>query len=208
MPWKFTTGFTFLDVLRFRFYKLELKKLPWREYIHSNNPVAAALLSKMGFKDEERVQVKLEFLRMLTRLKLDPARMEMLAGFFESYLKLSQEEEERLNCELGRIDKKEAETIVQITTSWHERGRMEGLIEGRMEGLKEGLKEGRMEAQKETILKYLSRRFGEQPADLEEKVQKISDLQILDRILDELFTADTIEEARAVILGKIAGGLQ
>ncbi|OIQ10496.1 hypothetical protein [Neomoorella thermoacetica] len=36
---------------------------------------------------------------------------------------------------------------------------------------------GRMEAQKETILKYLSRRFGDQPADLEEKVQKISDLQ-------------------------------
>ncbi|WP_406678464.1 Rpn family recombination-promoting nuclease/putative transposase [Moorella sp. ACPs] len=203
-PDTFTTGFTFLDVLRFRFYKLELKKLPWREYIHSNNPVAAALLSKMGFKDEERVQVKLEFLRMLTRLKLDPARMEMLAGFFESYLKLSQEEEERLNCELGRIDKKEAETIMQITTSWHERGRMEGLMEGRMEGLKEG----RMEAQKETILKYLSRRFGEQPADLEEKVQKIGDLQILDRILDELFTAGTIEEARAVILGKIAGGLQ
>ncbi|OIQ53046.1 hypothetical protein MOTE_25210 [Moorella thermoacetica] len=67
---------------------------------------------------------------------------------------------------------------------------------------------GRMEAKKETILKYLSRRFGEQPADLEEKVQKISDLQILDRILDELFTVGTIEEARAVILGKIAGGLQ
>ncbi|GEA17962.1 hypothetical protein [Moorella sp. E306M] len=67
---------------------------------------------------------------------------------------------------------------------------------------------GRMEAQKETILKYLSRRFGDQPADLEEKVQKIGDLQILDRILDELFTAGTIEEARAVILGKIAGSLQ
>ncbi len=67
---------------------------------------------------------------------------------------------------------------------------------------------GRMEAKKETILKYLSRRFGEQPADLEEKVQKIGDLQILDRILDELFVAGTIEEARAVILGKIAGNLQ
>nr|WP_244267178.1 hypothetical protein [Moorella glycerini] len=52
-----------------------------------------------------------------------------------------------------------------------------------------------MEAEKETILKYLSRRFGEQPADLEEKVQKIGGFQILDSILEELFTADTIEEA-------------
>jgi len=167
-----------------------------KEYIYGNNPVTAALLSKMGFKDEEKVRVKLEFLRMLTRLKLDPARMEMLAGFFESYLKLSQEEEERLNYELGRIDKKEAETIMQITTSWHERGR----IEGRMEG--------RIEKSQEIICKYLSRKFGQQSADLQEKVQKIGDLQILDRILDELFTAGTIEEARAVILGKIAGDLQ
>ncbi|MCS5697407.1 transposase, partial [Desulfofundulus thermocisternus] len=49
-PDSFEIAFPFLDVLNFRFYKLELKKLDWREYIHSDNPVAAALLSKMGFR--------------------------------------------------------------------------------------------------------------------------------------------------------------
>ncbi|MCS5697186.1 Rpn family recombination-promoting nuclease/putative transposase, partial [Desulfofundulus thermocisternus] len=49
-PDSFGIAFPFLDVLNFRFYKLELKKLDWREYIHSDNPVAAALLSKMGFR--------------------------------------------------------------------------------------------------------------------------------------------------------------
>jgi len=83
-PGTFTQSFAFLDVLSFRFYKLELKKLSWREYIHSDNPVAAALLSKMGFTEEEKVRVKLEFLRMLTRLELDSARMELIAGFFET----------------------------------------------------------------------------------------------------------------------------
>jgi hypothetical protein len=35
--------------MQFRYYKIELKKLNWREYIKVSNPVAAALLSKMGF---------------------------------------------------------------------------------------------------------------------------------------------------------------
>lgn len=39
------------------------------------------------------VQVKLEFLRMLVRMELGPARMTILTGFFETYLKLNEEEE-------------------------------------------------------------------------------------------------------------------
>jgi len=46
----FEQNFSFLDVLRFRFFKLELKKLSWWEYVQRDNPVAAALLSKMGFE--------------------------------------------------------------------------------------------------------------------------------------------------------------
>ena len=128
-PDTFTQRFTFLDVLRFRFFKLELKKLSWREYIRRDNPVAAALLSKMGFREEEKALVKLEFLRLLARLKLDPARMELITGFFETYLRLNQQEEEQLKRELGKIDQKEADLIMQITTSWHEKGKIEGKIE-------------------------------------------------------------------------------
>lgn len=40
---------------------------------------------------------------MLVRMKLDPARTELLAGFFESYLKLNREEEEQYNRELGKL---------------------------------------------------------------------------------------------------------
>jgi len=38
-------------------------------------------------------------------------------------------EEEQLSLELGRIDQKEADLIMQITTSWHEKGKIEGKIE-------------------------------------------------------------------------------
>lgn len=116
-PDTFEQGFAFLNVLRFCFYKLELKKFSWREHIHRDNPVAAALLSKMGFPEKEKIRVKLEFLRLLTRLKLDPTRLELITGFFETYLKLNQKEEEQLRQELGKINQKEAEVIMQITTS-------------------------------------------------------------------------------------------
>jgi len=76
------------------------------------------------------------------------------------------------------------------------------------EWVKEERIEARMEANKETILKYLFRRFGEQSADLQEKVQKIADIQTLDSILEELFAADTAEEAQAIIIRKTKKSLQ
>ncbi|SHJ37764.1 Rpn family recombination-promoting nuclease/putative transposase [Desulfofundulus thermosubterraneus] len=186
-PDSFELTFPFLDVLNFRFYKLELKKLNWREYIQSDNPVAAALLSKMGFKPEEKVKVKLEFMRMVARMKLDPARMELLAGFFETYLKLNREEEEQYNRELGKLDSKEVGAIMQITTSWHEKGRAEGRAEGRVERTRE------------IICKYLARKFGKKSADLQQKVQEMTSLEELDYVLEELFAATTLEEARTII---------
>lgn len=60
----FEVSFPFLEVMRFEFFKVQLKRIPWRAYIRSDNPVAAALLSKMNYRPQERVQVKLQFLRM------------------------------------------------------------------------------------------------------------------------------------------------
>jgi hypothetical protein len=79
---EFTMSFPFFHVLSFQFLTLTLRKLRWRDFIYSNNPVAAALLCKMGFSEEERVEVKKEFLRMLVRMQLDPARQRLIYGFF------------------------------------------------------------------------------------------------------------------------------
>jgi hypothetical protein len=136
----FQIGFPFLEVLKFHFYKLELKKRNWREYIESDNPVAAALLSKMGYQPDEKVRVKVEFIRMLTRLRLDPARMTLLAGFFETYLKLNETEEKVFQKEIQKLDQKELTTMMQLTTSWHEKGRAEGYLEGKLEGKSEVVK--------------------------------------------------------------------
>ncbi|CEE00335.1 hypothetical protein BT1A1_0475 [Caldibacillus thermoamylovorans] len=80
---EFSMSFPFFHVLSFQFLTLTLRKLRWRDFIHSNNPVAAALLCKMGFTEAKRVEVKKEFLRMLVRMQLDPARQRLIYGFLK-----------------------------------------------------------------------------------------------------------------------------
>jgi len=146
---------------------------------------------KQGTKRMEKVRVKLEFMRMLVRMNLDPALMELLAGFFETYLKLNREEKEQYNRELGKLDRKEVDVIMQITTSWHEEGRAEGRVEGKVE------------AKQEIICKYLIRKFGKNSTVLQQKVGRMTDLEKLDYILEELFAADTLDEACAIINGSV-----
>lgn len=134
---EFTIEFPFFHVLTFNFLMLELRKKNWRDYIQSNNPVAAALLSKMGYTDDERIQVKKEFLRMLTTMELDPAKMRYIIGFFERYLSLNQQEEEVLMKEIKQLNK--SSEIPHLPISWEEKGKEQGKREVALEMLKEGI---------------------------------------------------------------------
>lgn len=138
---RWTMQFPFLDVLRFQFFKVELKNCPWEEYIKQPNPVAAALLSKMGYSEAERVQVKLEFLRMLTKLELNPAKMKLITGFFETYLQLREEEEQQLQEHVKKLHPQEEGKIMELMTSWEKKGMEKGMEKGKKEGMEKGKKE-------------------------------------------------------------------
>ena len=125
---QFSMDLPFFKVFTFNYMTLHLKKRNWRDYIRSDNPVAAALMSQMGYNKSERVQVKKEFLRMFTRMELDPAKQRLIYGFFESYLKLTVEEEEQLMNEVNKLP--EAEKIFEIPISYEEKGKEIGRQEG------------------------------------------------------------------------------
>src|SRR5436305_2262017 len=78
---------TFLNkrVLRFDFQVIQLNRLNWRDFIRNANPVAIALMAKMPIEPPDRPKAKLQFLRLLATLKLDPAKMYLIWGFVESY---------------------------------------------------------------------------------------------------------------------------
>lgn len=133
-PVTFTQAFPFFHILNF--LKLELRKKNWRDYIKSDNPAAAALLSKMCYTNEERVEVKKEFLRMLVRMQLNSAKEYLIYGFFESYLDLNEKEEEKLREEIGKID--DGVKVMELTISYEEKGKKEGKQEVAIEMLRKG----------------------------------------------------------------------
>ncbi|EBK2060025.1 hypothetical protein AAL85_24850 [Salmonella enterica subsp. enterica serovar Typhi] len=102
------------DILQFRFLKVELINQPWRKFIDSNNPVAAALLAKMGYNKGEERELHFSYLRML--------------------LKLSQ----RMLQELAKQYVKESETIMEFMPSWMRQGYEKGLEEGMEKGIAQG----------------------------------------------------------------------
>jgi hypothetical protein len=91
-PDVYEVSFPDRQVLRFQYRVIQLSRLRWRDFVQRPNPTAAALMARMGMRAEERPRVKLECLRLLTRLKLTPERAHFLSGFIDTYLRLNAQE--------------------------------------------------------------------------------------------------------------------
>ena len=83
---------------------IRVLELNWQDFLHQPNPVAAALMSKMQIAVEDRPKVKAACLRVLTTLKLDPARTKLISGFVDTYLRLNLAEERVFAAELNKIE--------------------------------------------------------------------------------------------------------
>lgn len=88
--------------------------------------------------------------------------------------------------------------------------RIEQMIreEGREEGRKAGRTEGKVEKAQETICKFMTKKFGEKHDEITQKVREMTSLEILDCVLEDLFVAGTLEEAKAIIWDGIKKSLQ
>ncbi|MED3724158.1 transposase [Geobacillus stearothermophilus] len=54
----------------------------------------------------------------------------ILLGFFETYVKLSEEEEQQLQREVKTMETKEKEKVLELIISYEQKGRKEGMKEG------------------------------------------------------------------------------
>lgn len=164
-------------VLEFRYTVIQLNRLNWRDYLKRDNPVAGALMAKMGFADNERVTVKKECLRMIARLRLDPARARLLTGFVDTYLRLTVSEQARFSREVKALPEREREEVMELTTSWKE--------EGIRIGLQQGRQKGRQEGECAIVLRQLMRRLGKIPAATRKRIEHLSvpELELLGEAL-------------------------
>jgi hypothetical protein len=118
-----------LKVLEFNYLTIQLNQLNWRDYLKQKNPVAAALMSKMKIDPSDRVKAKVACLRSIATLKLDPARMSILAWFVDSYLSLDQTETLEFQANVDKIGgKKEKEQVMQMVTSWMIQGELQATL--------------------------------------------------------------------------------
>ncbi|PPS42774.1 DUF4351 domain-containing protein [Chroococcidiopsis sp. TS-821] len=151
---------TFPDktILEFNYSVIQLNRLHWREYLRHENPVAAALMAKMQIQPQDRPIVKLECLRLLATLRLDPARMQLISGFIDSYLHLNAQEEQRFQTQLSTLGLVQQEEVMEIVTSWME----------------QGIEQGRQEEAQSLILRLLNRRIGAVDSQLQTQIQQLS----------------------------------
>src|SRR5699024_8703859 len=132
--------------LTFRYNTLHLRKENWRNYIKKDSPEVPALLSKMGFKEVDRVQLKIEMLRMLMRLELNEAEQDVIYDFFDTYLNLTEEEEEKYMKASKEFEDDDGIDLFDLPKYREqqaiERGMQRGLEEGMEKGLEKGIEKG------------------------------------------------------------------
>ncbi len=177
-----------LDVLRFRFQVVQLNRLSWRAFFRHPNPVAAAFMSRMRIRVDERPPVKLECLRMLATLRLDPARVRLVSGFLDTYLRLTAREQRLFESELESVPDHEKGNVMEIVTSWME----EGIEKGRAQGIAQGREIERRESTAR-MLRQVARRCGPLPAELIARVSKLP-VDALDRLAEQLLDFSSLAD--------------
>ncbi|MBH8554337.1 DUF4351 domain-containing protein [Nostocaceae cyanobacterium CENA357] len=159
-------------ILQFNYEVIQLNRLNWRDFLRQQNPVATALMAKMNIASTERRQVKFECLRLLATSQLDPARMRLISGFIDTYLRLNAEEQKLLQADIASMESREQEVVMQIVTSWME--------EGIEKGIEQGIEQGKQQATKSLVMRLLPRRVDTITPELEERVQQLSLIQLED----------------------------
>jgi hypothetical protein len=173
----FVIDFPNKQVLDFDYDIIQLNRLDWRHFLKQKNPIAAAFMSKMKIDKSDRPTVKAQCLRLLVTLNLDPAKMQLISGFVDTYLRLNSQEETIFQFELGTMGIREQEQIMQITTSWKEQGIVEGKLEEKLN----------------ITLRLLKRKFGTLDNAITEQIKSLEPNQ-LDSLTEDLLDFQSLDD--------------
>jgi hypothetical protein len=100
-------------------------------------------------------------------LKLDPARMQLISGFVDTYLRLNKSETREFESEVSKFGLQEKEEVMQIVTSWME----QGIEQGRKEGLNREI---------ELVLRMLAVKFGSLNSEIATQIRNLELNQLED----------------------------
>ena len=139
------------------------------DFLNQSNPVASALMAKMKIDPKDRPKVKAECLRLLETLKLDPARMQLISGFVDTYLTLNRSEEIQFQTEIDTFSQPVQEDVMEFTTSWMRQGQVS------------------------LVIRQIKHKFGEVNSALVEKIESLNSSQLED-LGEALLDFSTIDD--------------
>ena len=176
-PNTYTVAFPDFTPLTFQFRAIQLNRLDWRKFVDNPNPIAAALMAKMKIAPEDRPKVKAQCLRLLATLRLNPAKMQLIWGFVESYLKLNRDEQQVFKQEIAAIESEEIkeEAIEMLTIEeW-------------------GILKGKQSATLNMVERHLTRLLGLLDSETQARLEDMTTEQ-LEALDDAAFDFKTREE--------------
>jgi len=159
-------------------------------------------MAKMKIAPKDRPKVKAECLRLLVTLNLEPARIQLISGFVDAYLRLTPEEMPQFQTELEQVEPNELKgEVMEIVTSWME----------------QGLEQGR-QSEVRVLTKLLTRQVGqlrpEQTQQIEgltisrleqifDQLPAIQAIEVLSTLLRDIEISEGFEGEKAVVLNQI-----
>jgi DNA gyrase/topoisomerase IV subunit B len=172
-------------VLNFNYDVIQLNQLNWRDFVQQANPVASALMAKMNIADSDRPKVKLECLRLLATLRLNPAKMQLISGFIDSYLELNAQEKQLFQSEVDKIEPTQKEATMKIVTSW--------------------MRDGMQSEALSLVMRQLTRKIGTLTPELQQRIEQLQLAQLEDlaeELLDFSEVADLEAWLQRISIGK------
>ena len=145
-------------------------------------------MAKMEYNRRERVRLKADFLRLILRSPVDPARRSLLVEFVETYLPLAGREKTEFQ-QIVTADQQYAE-VERMITVYEKDGIEKGLQKGRQEGLEKGRQEGLQEA----LILQLEKRFGKLDDAAKRRVRRLRSAERLDSLLLAVLDAKSVDD--------------
>ena len=153
-------------MIEFQYAVIQLNLLDWRKYLKSENPVAIALMAKMGVEPKDRAKVRAACIRILIGLDLPEKKRQPIMRFIDAYLPLTPTQQEEFNEEIRQFKPRQRRIAMEYMTSWEREGFAKGIIEGKIEG------------KLELTLKQLTLRTGELSVAMRKRIGKLSSAKL------------------------------
>ena len=176
------------ELLLFRYHTLALARLPAEEYVETS-PLGAALAALMA-ASRNRARLRLSMLERVVGSELDEALKYLLVNVIETFFELSGEDAEEYR---RLVSGKEYRAVQEVELTWADRLMEKGREEGREKGREEGREVGVLEGKRKTLSRLLTAKFGELSDETKARVEVMSSTD-LDRVLDRVLTATTLDE--------------